>query len=349
MKGPRRRRVALAMALALTVASCGRKGPPSGGPPDIESPRLVEATPDSGAANVPLDVIPSLTFSEGMEPRSTSDAIALAPLVDIRSLRWSGRTVRAELAEPLRAHQTYTLIVGFGARDRHGNTMAEGASVVFTTGDSFPPGRIGGRLEAKGFSAGSTYLWCYDEARHHRPDSTGRDFDALGLVRSDGRFGVPGLQVPAQYRLWVFADINAYRSFEPATDLLVESDTTLTLSAAAPVADSLILRIVNPRAPAHVKGTVLDSLAEREGNVMVIAIADSDSTVRVVTPVADQREFNLEVPPGRWSVRAFRDLDKNRFPDPLESQSLPVQYRLDPAAEETGVVLVLQRARGSPR
>jgi hypothetical protein len=178
MKGPRRRRVALAIALALAAASCGRKGPPSGGPPDIEPPRVVEATPDSGAAHVPLDVIPSLTFSEGMEPRSTNDAIALAPPVGIRSLRWSGRTVRAELAERLRAHQTYTLIVGFGARDRHGNTMAEGSSVVFTTGDSFPPGRIGGRLEAKGFSAGSAYLWCYDETRHHRPDSTGRDFDA---------------------------------------------------------------------------------------------------------------------------------------------------------------------------
>jgi hypothetical protein len=257
--------------------------------------------------------------------------------------------VRAEFAEPLRPNQTYNLIVGFGARDRHGNNMTEGASIVFTTGDSFPRGRINGRLEATGFSAGAAYLWCYDESRHHRPDSTGRDFDALGLVRSDGRFNVLGLHAPASYRLWVFADLNANRSFEPATDLLVESDTTLTLTAAAPVIDSLVLRVVNPRAPAHVKGTVLDSLAEREGNVMVIAIADSDSTVRVVTPITDQREFTLELRPGKWSIRAFRDLDKNRFPDPLESQSLPLQVQLAPAAEQSGVVLVLQRARGSPR
>jgi len=347
MRGQGWRRVAVALALA--AAACGRKGPPSGGPPDIEPPRLVAVSPESAASHVPLDVVPSITFSEGMEPRSTNDAIALAPPVELRRLRWSGRTVRAELAEPLRPNQTYNLIVGFGARDRHGNTMAEGASVVFTTGDSFPRGRIDGRLEAKGFSAGAAYLWCYDESRHHRPDSTGRDFDALGLVRSDGRFNVLGLHEPASFRLWVFADLNANRSFEPATDLLVESDTTLNLTAAAPVIDSLVIRVVNPRAPAHVKGTVLDSLAEREGNVMVIAIADSDSTVRVITPVTDQREFHLELPPGKWAIRAFRDLDKNRYPDPPESQSMPLHVVLEPAAEQSDVVLVLERTRGSPR
>jgi hypothetical protein len=48
-------------------------------------------------------------------------------------------------------------------------------------------------------------------------------------------------------------------------------------------------------------------------------------------------------------LRAFRDLDKNRRPDPLESQSEPVHYRLEPAGEVAGVNLVLQRARGSPR
>jgi hypothetical protein len=193
-------------------------------------------------------------------------------------------------------------------------------------------------------------LWCYDAARNHAADSTGRDFDALGLVASDGRFVVPGLKLPARYRLWVFADLNANRSFEPSSDLLVESDSVLSLSAGAPTIDSLVLRIVNPRAPAHVKGTVLDSLPEREGNLMVIAVADTDSTQRVLTPVTEQREFSLELAMGGWTLRAFRDIDKNRTPDPmLEPQSDPLHLRLEPAGEAAGVVLVLQRARGSPR
>ncbi|MBI2072295.1 MAG: penicillin acylase family protein, partial [Gemmatimonadetes bacterium] len=40
----------------------------------------------------------ALTFSEGMDPRSTAEAISIAPRVDIRQRRWSGRTVAIVLA-----------------------------------------------------------------------------------------------------------------------------------------------------------------------------------------------------------------------------------------------------------
>src|SRR5262249_8926697 len=239
-------------------AGCAKKGPPSGGPPDIEAPRLIASHPDSGAAHVDRAVSPALTFSEGMEPRTTEDAIAIAPPVVIWRFRWSGRTVRAELADSLHAGQTYTLFLGYGARDRHGNSVDRGRTVVFTTGDSFPPGVIEGRLETKGFAPNNAYIWCYDVARNHQPDSTARDFDAVGLVDPDGAFRVPGLHVPTSYRVWTFADLNNNRSFEPATDLLIPVDTVLALTRESPVATSLHIHVVNPRAPTHVKGTVID-------------------------------------------------------------------------------------------
>ena len=74
------------------------------------------------------------------------------------------RMVTVVLAESLRANRAYTLFVGVGARDRHGNPLEEARSVVFTTGDSFPQGRIRGRIEAKGFVPGAASLWCYDAA-----------------------------------------------------------------------------------------------------------------------------------------------------------------------------------------
>jgi hypothetical protein len=139
----------LAAGLCVLTASCAKKAPPSGGPPDIQPPTLVASHPDSGAASVPRNVALSMTFSEGMEPRSTADAIALSPPVEIRQFRWSGRTVTAVLRDTLRSHQTYTLFVGYGARDRHGNTIERGRALVFTTGTRSPREPSGGTSRRK--------------------------------------------------------------------------------------------------------------------------------------------------------------------------------------------------------
>ena len=65
--------VALAALLAVLAAlsGCAKKGPPSGGPPDLDPPRVIAALPESGAAGVPRDARLTVEFSEGMEPKST--------------------------------------------------------------------------------------------------------------------------------------------------------------------------------------------------------------------------------------------------------------------------------------
>jgi len=291
----------------------------------------------------------SLTFSEGMEPRTTGDAIALSPAVEFRRLRWSGRTVTIDLAKPLEARRSYTLFVGRGAHDRHGNNMVAGATVVFTTGDTLPAGLIEGRLDAKGFAAEGVYLWCYDQARHTTPDSTGRDFDAVGLVDAEGRFRIPALPVPARYRIWAFADQNQNRSFEPERDLLAPIDTTISLTASEPVARNLEFHVVNPRAPASVKGTVLDSLGDKEGTVWVMATADTDTTRIVMATPNDEHRWEMQLDPGGWTLRAFRDLDRNRdWARGRESASDPHHVRAEAAGLIEGIELVLRPPARAP-
>jgi hypothetical protein len=327
---------------AWVAAGCAKKAPPSGGPPDIEPPRLVASSPDSGAAGVPVAGPFSITFSEGMEPRTTGEAIALAPPVPFRRLRWSGRTVSVEPERPLDPGRVYTLFVGSGARDRHGNSMAVGATVVFSTGDTFPAGRIEGRIEARGLSAAGIYLWCYDLARHAAPDSTGRDFDAIAVTDVDGEFRVPALTVPATYRLWAFSDQNANRSFEPDRDLLVPSDTTIALTRDRPVARDVVFRIVNPTAPSIAKGAVIDSLREGEGSWWVLATADSDTTRSILAPVNNERQWEMQIPPGDWTLRAFRDFDGNRtWARGREPASAPRPIRSEPAGKFEGIELLI--------
>ena len=339
----------LALGLAVSLASCAKRGLPSGGPPDLEPPRLIASDPDSGAARVPTDVHISLTFSETMEPRSTGESVSLAPPVEVLRKRWSGRTLTLELAQPLEQHHTYTMVVGGQARDRHGNPFGAGTTVVFSTADSFPPGVIRGKVDARGFEARGTSLWCYDVGRGHAPDSTARDFDAIGIADEHGVFTVAGLAVPGRYRLWAFADLDGNRSYEPARDILLPVDTTFALDSAHPRAEEYTLKVVNPRAPARVRGAVLDTLNIAEGALRVFAVSDSDSTRRTITDVQGQGGFELQLDPGLWWLRAYRDLDKNRLWDAeKEPASEPLGIHMEAADDIKDVVLVLRRPRGVP-
>jgi hypothetical protein len=347
----RRRRAALGLVCGLAAATlgaalegCAKRGPPSGGPPDVEPPRLIASSPDSGTAGAPRTGSISLTFSEGMDPRGTAEAVSLAPIVEIRQRRWGGRTLTLVPAETLEADQTYTVFLGSGARDRHGNPLEGRATVVFSTADSLPPGVLEGRVEARGFPASGTYLWCYRDSAGRQPDSTARDFDAIGLADPDGRFRVVGLPVPASYRLWVFADLNNNRSFEPATDILAPVDTVFALTAGQPGARGFGVTVVNPRSPGHVRGAVLDSLGISRGALTVMAISATDSLKRTLTGVDNDAKFDLSLTAGTWRIRAWRDLDRDRsWQRETEPASPARELAVEAAAEIVDITLVLQR------
>jgi len=303
------RAFACGLLLAL-AASCARRQPPSGGPPDIEPPHVLAVYPDSGATAVDPAARPWVEFSEGMDPRTAGLAVEIAPKVEVKQRRWSGRKLTLVLGAPLRADHTYTMFVGADARDRHGNALAVGRAVPFSTSPHFPPGIIEGEVIATGFPAPGTFLWCYPEG--HSPDSTAQDFDAIGLAGEGGAFRVTGLNVPGKYRLWAFADLNHNHSFEPDQDLLVAADTTLTLTAGQAMATGLKLMVVNPRAPGHVKGEIVDSLGDDRGLLRLISISVRDSTRRLLYDVDPSGKFDLTWDPGTFKVRAYRDLDKNK-------------------------------------
>ncbi|HET7226986.1 MAG TPA: Ig-like domain-containing protein [Candidatus Eisenbacteria bacterium] len=346
----RRRRRALALAgatIGIALAGCARKGPPSGGPPDITPPFVVSTSPESGAAHVPLNAALSITFSEGMEPRTSGGAVALAPRIDIRQRRWSGRTLTVTLGQPLKPAQTYAFFVGASAHDRHGNAMAAPKAIVFSTADAFPPGVIEGTLEARGFDAAGTYLWVYADPR--LPDSTARDFDALGVADAQGRFRIVGLGLPGRYRVWAFADLNTNLSYEPDKDVLAGADTVLSLTREHPVARDIRLRAVNPRAKAVVRGAVVDSTGDTLGVVRVVAISTSDSTRRVMVDAGARGAFELQLDAGTWRVRAWRDDDRNRiWRTDVEPASAVREFTLTPADQVTDVTLRLRRVLQGP-
>lgn len=343
---PRSRRLVLLVA-ACWAAGCARKQPPTGGPPDLEPPMVTAVVPDSGATAVDRTGRLSVEFSEGMDPRTASTAVEIAPRVEFKSRHWSGRKLVLQLADSLARDRTYTLFVGTDARDRHGNPLRSGRAVPFTTALTFPSGLIEGKVLPTGFPAPGTYLWCYPEGR--APDSTARDFDAVGLAEDEGAFRITGLAVPGRYRVWAFADLNHNHSFEPDKDLLVPSDTTLVLTAGRPVASGLVLRVVNPRAPGQVKGTVLDSLQDARGTLRLIVVSAADSTRRLLYDLDPSGAYDFNWEPGAYRVRAIRDLDRNRiWKRDEEPGSEEITVTVLPGGKLELPTLVLVRARREP-
>jgi len=333
---------ALLLAVVLLSASCARKGPPTGGPPDIVQPDVLSVTPDSGATRVSRTARPTIEFTEGMDPRSATLAVEVAPNVDIRQRRWSGRKLTLVFADSLLADHTYTLFVGGDARDRHGNPLKAGRAIPFTTAERFPPGVIEGEVVATGFVAPGTYLWCYPEGRS--PDSTARDFQAVGLAGDLGVFRITGLAVPGRYRVWAFADLNHNHSYEPDRDLLAPSDTTLELTQAAAVLRGLKLNVINPRAPARVRGAVVDSLGDDRGQLRLIVKADADTARRLLYDITATGSFDFKWDPGVYHVRAFRDVDRNKaWKREEEPASEEIIVNLPPAADRELPALVLRR------
>jgi Bacterial Ig-like domain len=339
-----RRGLALLCVALAALTGCARKMPPSGGPPDLAPPVLLSVIPDSGSTAVDPTGTITLEFSEGMDPRSTLAALEVAPRIDFRARRVSGRRVMLVPAKPLRVDQTYTVFVGTDARDLHGNRLREGRAVPFTTAVRFPPGVIDGEVLATGFTAAGTYLWCYPDTI--APDSTGRDFDAVAVAGETGRFRVTGLDVPGRYQLWAFADLNHNHSYEPEADLLTPADTVIELSEGRALAMGLQLRVTNPRAPGRVKGTVLDTLGDERGSLRLLTQSLSDTTRRILYEVASAGGYDFGWDPGRYRVRAFRDFDRNKiWKRDEEPASDEVEVVVTPGGSVTLDVLVLVRPR----
>lgn len=338
------------VAAALAVGGCARKMPPPGGRPDTEPPRVVGTVPDSGAVEVPRLLTLEVAFSEPMRRGDAEGWFTVGPYVPVRRLEWRGAVLRFTPAESLRADQTYTVVVGAGATDARGNPVAGPLAIPFTTGTALPPGQIRGRVEARGHRPAGVFVWAYRADLGHAPDSTARDFDALGVAGNDGRFALVGLPVPSRWRLFAFHDANRTLSFEPEIDQLTEGDSLVALSDSLPVAEDLDLLSLDPRAPAQVEGTVVDTLAPAGVTLRVLA---EQLEIRTGEPLrvpgqptaasvgVEGGRFRLELATGRYRLRCYLDLNRNgRWDGPEEPISEAVEVRLR-AGDQAGDLLLV--------
>jgi hypothetical protein len=218
------------IALVL-VGSCASAGAPPGGPEDHAPPEIVKVTPDSGTTNVhPKEV--EFRFDEVVSDRP-SGATALDQLFLISprtagssaNVSWHRSRITVRPARGFRPNTAYRITMLPGIADLRGNVRHSGASILFSTGATFPQFSIPGRVFdwAAQKVASGVYIEAISRA----------DTNVVFLAASDstGQFDVGPLDA-GTYTVRALLDQNANRTLDRNEKW---DTTTVTVSDVRPM------------------------------------------------------------------------------------------------------------------
>ena len=213
--------IALLLSAGLAVLAgmaCAREGLPPGGPRDRFPPYVVETDPPSGSTHVPLDVSPSVTFNERIEPRSIEGNIFIAPIVEFEAeSNWQGDRITVRFEEPLLEERTYIITVGTGIRDMRSNRMDSTFVYALSTGPNIEKGEVGGLAVHEGLPARNAYVWAYSLTGKPNPNPAGTTPDYLTQAGRDGTFKFTNLSAD-RYRFFSFLDQGRDRLYDADSD-----------------------------------------------------------------------------------------------------------------------------------
>jgi hypothetical protein len=139
------------IALVL-VGSCASAGAPPGGPEDHAPPEIIGIIPDSGKTNVhPKEV--EFRFDEVVSDRpagaTTLDRLFLispSTAGGSANVSWHRWRITVKPAHGFRPNTAYRITMLPGLADLRGNVRHSGASILFSTGPTFPQFSIPGRV-----------------------------------------------------------------------------------------------------------------------------------------------------------------------------------------------------------
>ena len=299
------RRLAVpAVLLAALLGGCAKPDFPPGGPIDTTPPRVLLTSPADSTTRVPPDADIVILFSEAMDRVSVRDGFRIYPPPGAASYHWSGRRFRVSWGEPLRPGTTYQAFLSAGARDAHGVPTGVPIAIRFTTGDSLDPGKIRGVVRARTLPTRGVPIWVYPDSLGLFPDLSNIPPSYATETDTGAAYTLSGLQVGRGFTVHAEYDLNRSGAIDSATDVVASYPSVIRLTPEQPVADSINIVAVDPRAPAIVSGTLFSP--DSVSRYRVEARSDSDTTFTRTVERRGPGDYTLRVPPGRYRLRAMR-------------------------------------------
>jgi hypothetical protein len=207
-------------------------------------------------------------------------------------------------AGPLSPATTYQAFLSAGARDAHGVPMGVPITIRFTTGDSLDPGKIRGVLRAKTLPTKGVPIWAYPDSLGLRPDFSNATPSYATETDTSAAYALTGLPPGRGFTVHAAYDLNRSGAIDSATDIVASYPSVIRLTPERPVADSINIVAVDPRAPALVSGTVFSP--DSTSRYRVEAKSDSDTTFVRFLERKGPGDYLLRIPAGSYRLRAYR-------------------------------------------
>ncbi len=358
-------RALLVVIAAVAVAACAEVARPPGGPVDRTPPTATAASPGSLATSVDARAAISFVLSEKVDRRSAARALTVIPPVELKSPKLDGLGLEYRPREAWPPDTVVVWTLETSLKDKHGVTLEERLTGVFTRGATLPTGRIEGSARVLGGSVegppestiggadpkpagGGAAKPSGDlstlrvnlslpapEGQRRRPLWRWANGDAVG------RFRLDWLRVPSgPYHLEAFLDGNGDGSRDEREAVATVDSLFLAAGDSTLILDGL--ELVDLEGPVDllicVPVETPDSLVVRvfvapESGSESVAVARLDSTGCVVESVV----------PGSYRVGAWLDVDGDgRFsPDSLgisEPFATPLNWKALPARPDSLVL-----------
>jgi hypothetical protein len=251
------------IALAL-VAGCASAAAPPGGAERHTPPEIVSISPDSGDINVKIKSV-EFKFDEVVSDRPGGSGATLldqlfliSPMDGGPDVSWHRSRITVRPRKGFRANTAYRITMLPGVVDLRGNARKEPRTIVFSTGPTFPPFSIHGRVFD--WSAQRPAIGAYIEAKS-RADTT---LVYVSATDSLGQFEAGPLSA-GTYSVRALIDANANRTLDrnekwdslavvvqnvsPTIELdAIERDTTPAFFESVTALDSVTLRLTFDKA-----------------------------------------------------------------------------------------------------
>ena len=296
--------LATALVAGGVLGGCAKPDFPPGGPVDTTPPRVLATSPADSTVRVPTDLVITVLFSEPMDRVSVRDGFRVYPNPGVLSIHWSGRRFGVSWEGGLRPNTTYQAFLSAGARDAHGVVLGSPLTIRFSTGDSLDPGKITGVVRAKTLPTKGVPIWAYPESLGLTPDFANAVPSYATETDTGAVYTLSGLPLRQGFTVHAVYVMNRTGVFDSLTDVAASFPKVIRLTPERPVADSINILAIDPRALAVIRGKVISP--DSTARFRVEAKSDSDTTFVRFAERKGPGDYVLRVPPGKYRLRASR-------------------------------------------
>lgn len=193
-------------SVALFIA-CANMASPSGGPYDLEPPKIVRITPEFNATNVKKGKI-EVIFDENVNIEKPNDKVIITPPQRLLPVIHAvNKKVTVQLRDSLLPNTTYTVDFTDAISDFNENNLFENFSISFSTGNVVDTLVISGKVvnaenvePVKGIYVGL-------HSNLNDTAFTRTKFERISRTDERGNFTIRGI-APGKYRIYALEDIS---------------------------------------------------------------------------------------------------------------------------------------------